>query len=136
MLPDLLKESIEPISAKHGLQDFVLADLPIFITWLPGGSAKTRPARHRRGRPLRTPGEHSWQKVLLSLYDGRCRGRSPLSAVENVIAWSHQPKGYRRGRPRNNYPSLCPRPNLSSCILRVEHYLLSTSCYPHIKEDA
>ena len=36
LLPNLLKESIEPRSAKHGLQDFLLAKPPKFITWLPG----------------------------------------------------------------------------------------------------
>ena len=63
LLPDLLKESIEPRSAKHGLQDFISVDPPTFNTWLPGGSAKTRPAGHRRGRPPRTSGEHSWQTL-------------------------------------------------------------------------
>ena len=75
MLPDLLKESIEPRSAKHGLQDFILVDPPIFITWLPRGSTKTRPPGHRRGRPPRTSGEHLWQTMLLSLHDGRHHGR-------------------------------------------------------------
>ena len=54
LLPDLLKESIEPRSAKHGLQNIILANPPIFVKGLPGGSAKTRPAGHRRGRPWRT----------------------------------------------------------------------------------
>ena len=66
LLPDLLKESIESRSVKIGLQDFILVDPPIFITWLPGGSAKTRPDGHRRGRPPRTSGEHSWQKSYYS----------------------------------------------------------------------
>ena len=123
LLPDLLKESIKPRSANHGLQDFIQADLPIFITWLPGGSAKTRPAGHRRGRLTRTSGEHSWQEVLLSLFDGRRRNRLPRAAVEILLPWSH-------------HPSSRPRPNLFSCILPIGHYLLSNSCYTHIKEDA
>ena len=65
LLPDLLKESIEPRSAKHGLQDFILVDPPICITWLPGGSTNTRPAGHRRGQPPRTSGEHSWQTAAI-----------------------------------------------------------------------
>ena len=71
LLPNLLKDSLESHSAKRGLQDFIQVDPPIFINWLPGGSAKTRPTGHRRGRPPRTDCEHSWEKVLLSLYDGR-----------------------------------------------------------------
>ena len=47
-------------SALRVLQDFIQVDLPIFIKWLPGGSAKTRPTGHRRGRPQRTDCEHSW----------------------------------------------------------------------------
>ena len=136
LLPDLLKESIEPLSAKHGLKDCILADPPIFITWLPGGSTKTRPAGHGLGRPPGTSGEHSWQTVLLSLHDGFRRGRSPRSALETRLTWSHQPKGHWRGRPPNNYLRLCPPPILSFCVLRVGHYLLSNSCYPHFKEDA
>ena len=77
-------------------------DPPVFINWLPGGLAKTRPTGHRRGRPPRTDFEHSWQKVLLSLYDGRRRGRPP----RQVLPWSLRPKGHRRGRPQNNYSSL------------------------------
>ena len=57
LLPDLLNESLEPRSPNHGLQDVIVADPPIFITSLPGGSATTRPAGHRRGRPPRTSGE-------------------------------------------------------------------------------
>ena len=135
LLPDLLKESIGPRSAKHGQQDFILANPPIFITWLPGGSAKTRPAAHRRGRPPRTPDEHSWQTVLQSLHDGRRRRRPPRSALETLLPWSNRPKGHRRGRPPKNYLRLCPRPNLSFCILSC-WALSSNSCYPHFKEDA
>ena len=62
LLPKLLNESIEPHSANHGLQDFILVDPPIFITWLPGGSAKTRPPGHRRGPPSGISCEHSRQK--------------------------------------------------------------------------
>ena len=102
LLPNLLKDSFEPHSAKRGLQDFIQVDPPVFINWLPGGSAKTQPTGHRRGRPPRTDCEHSWKKVLLSLYDGRRRGRPP----RQVLPWSLRPKGHRRGRPPNNYSSL------------------------------
>ena len=102
LLPSLLKDSFEPHSAKGGLRDFIQVDPPVFINWLPGGLAKTRPTGHRRGRPPRTDFEHSWQKVLLSLYDGRRRGRPPRPA----LPWSLRPKGHRRGRPPNNYSSL------------------------------
>ena len=100
--PSLLKDSFEPHSAKGGLRDFIQVDPPVFINWLPGGLAKTRPTGHRRGRPPRTDFEHSWQKVLLSLYDGRRHGRPP----RQVLPWSLRPKGHRRGRPPNNYSSL------------------------------
>ena len=73
LLPKLLKNSNEPPFAERGLRDFIQVDPPVFINWLPGGSAITRPTGHRRGRPPRTDYEHSWQKVLLSLYDGRRR---------------------------------------------------------------
>ena len=86
LLPDLLlEESIDPRSAKHGLQVFLLAKPPIFMTWLPSGSAKTQRAGHRRGRPPRTSGEHLRQKVLLSLHDGRRRGRPSRSAAETLL---------------------------------------------------
>ena len=49
LLPNLRKDSFEPPSAKRGLQDFIQVDPPVFINWLPGGSAKTRPTGHRRG---------------------------------------------------------------------------------------
>ena len=62
LLPSLLKDSFEPHSAKGGLRDFIQVDPPVFINWLPGGLAKTRPTGHRRGRPPRTDFEHSWQK--------------------------------------------------------------------------
>ena len=137
LLPNLLKEFIEPRSAKYGLQDFTVADPPFFLMWLPGGSAKTRPAGHRRGRPPRTSCEHSWQKVLLFLHDGRRRGRPPRSAAELLLlSWSHRPKGQKPGRPPNNNPRSCSRPNLSFCILPFGHYLLSNCCNPHIKEGA
>ena len=102
LLPNLPKDSFEPHSAKRGLQDFLQVEPPVFINWLPGGSAKTRPTGHRRGRPPRTDCEHSWKKVLLSLYDGRRRGRPP----HQVLPWSLRPKGHRRGRPPNNYSIL------------------------------
>ena len=114
LLPNLLKDSFEPHSAKCELQDFIQVDPPVFINWLPGGSAKTRPTGHRRGRPPRTDFEHSWQKVLLSLYDGRRRGRPP----RQVLPWSHRPKGHRRGRPPNNYSSL-ETPSLHSFLNRI-----------------
>ena len=79
------KESLEPRSAENGLQDFILADPPVFLMCLPGGSANTRLAEHRRGRPPRTSGEHSWQTVLLFLHDGRRRGRPPCSAAETLL---------------------------------------------------
>ena len=53
LLPNLLKDSLEPHSAKRGQQDFIQVDPPVFINRLPGGSAKTRPTGHRRGRPPR-----------------------------------------------------------------------------------
>ena len=71
LLPNFVKFSMKPPSALRGLQYFIQVNPPIFIKWLPGGSAKTRPTGHRRGRPPRTDCEHSWQKILLSLYDGR-----------------------------------------------------------------
>ena len=102
LLPKLLKDSNEPPFAKRGLHDFIQVDPPVFFNWLPGGSAKTRPTGHRRGRPPRTDCEHSWQKILLSLYDGRRRDRPP----RQVLPWLLRPKGHRRGRPSNNYSSL------------------------------
>ena len=102
LLPKLLKDSNEPPFAERGLRDFIQVEPPVFINCWPGGSAKTRPTGHRRCRPPRTDFEHSWQKVLLSFYDGRCRGRPP----RQVLPWSLQPKGHRRGRPPNNYSSL------------------------------
>ena len=48
-MPRLLKYSIEPHFTKRGLHDFIQMDPPIFITRLPGGSAKTQPTGHRRG---------------------------------------------------------------------------------------
>ena len=134
MLPNLRKDSFEPHSAKRGLQDFIQVDPPVFINWLPGGSAKTRPTGHRRGRPPRTDFEHSWQKVLLSLYDGRRRGRPP----RQVLPWSHRPKGHRRGRLPNNYSSLETDPvskiffigfPVASCLLHVL-LLLDGDVYP------
>ena len=134
LLPKLLKDSFEPHSAKRGLQDFIQVDPPVFIIWLPGGSAKTRPTGHRRGRPPRTDYEHSWQKVLLSLYDGRRRGRPP----RQVLPWSLRPKGHRRGRPPNNYSSLETDPVSTvfligfpdaSCLLHVL-LLLDGDVYP------
>ena len=119
LLSNLLKDSLEPHSAKRGLQDFIQVDPPVFINWLPGGSAKTRPTGHRRGRPPHTDFEHSWQKVLLSLYDGR---RRP----------------FRRGRPPNNYSSLETDPVSTvffigfpdaSCLLHVL-LLLDGDVYP------
>ena len=109
-------------------------DPPVFINWLPGGSAKTRPTGHRRGRPPRTHREHSWKKVLLSLYDGRRRGRPP----RQVLPWSLRPKGHRRGRPPNNYSSLETDPVSkiffigfpdASCLLHVL-LLLDGDVYP------
>ena len=78
-LPRFLKESIEPRSAEYGLKDLILMNAPILTRGLPGGSAGTRPAGLRRGRPLRTSCEHSWQEVLLCQYYGCSRGRPPRS---------------------------------------------------------
>ena len=134
LLPSLRKDSFEPHSAKRGLLDFIQVDPPVFINWLPGGSAKNRPTGHRRGRPPRTDCEHSWKKVLLSLYDGRRRGRPP----RQVLPWSHRPKGHRRGRPPNNYSSLETDPVSTvffigfpdaSCLLHVL-LLLDGDVYP------
>ena len=117
LLPNLRRESFEPHSAKRGLQDFIQVDPPVFINWLPGGSAKTRPTGHRRGRPPRTDCEHSWKKVL---------------------PWSLRPKGHRRGRPPNNYSSLETDPVSkiffigfpdASCLLHVL-LLLDGDVYP------
>ena len=125
LLPSLLKDSFEPHSAKGGLRDFIQVDPPVFINWLPGGLAKTRPTGHRRGRPPRTDFEHSWQNVLLSLYDGRRRDRPP----RQVLPWSLRPKGHRRGRPSNNYSSLeidpFSRISLSDCLML---YACGMSC--------
>ena len=135
LLPKLLKDSFEPHSAKRGLRDFIQVDPPVFINWLPCGSAKSRPTGHRRGRPPRTADyEHSWQKVLLSLYDGRRRGRPP----RQVLPWSLRPKGHRRGRPPNDYSSLEIDPVSriffigfpdASCLLHVL-LLLDGDVYP------
>ena len=134
LLPNLLKDSLEPHFAKRGLQDFIQVDPPVFINWLPGGLAKTRPTGHRRGRPPHTDFEHSWQKVLLSLFDGRRRSRPPRPA----LPWSLRPKGHRRGRPPNNYSSLETDPVSkiffigfpdASCLLHVL-LLLDGDVYP------
>ena len=134
LLPSLLKDSFEPHSAKGGLRDFIQVDPPVFINWLPGSIAKTRPTGHRRGRPPRTDCEHSWKKVMLSLYDGRRRGRPP----RQVLPWSLRPKGHRRGRPTNNYSSLETDPVSTaffigfpdaSCLLHVL-LLLDGDVYP------
>ena len=134
LLPNLLKDSLEPHSAKRWLQDFIQVDPPVFINWFPGGLAKTRPTGHRRGRPPCTDFEHSWQKVLLSLYDGRRRGRPP----RQVLPWSLRPKGHRRGRPPNNYSSLETDPVSTvffigfpdaSCLLHVL-LILDGDVYP------
>ena len=126
LLPNLRKDSFEPHSAKRGLQGFIQVDPPVFINWLPGGSAKTRPTGHRRGRPPRTDCEHSWKKVLLSLYDGRRRGRPP----RQVLPWSLRPKGHRRGRPPNNYssPETDPVSKILSAFLML-HACCMSCCY-------
>ena len=125
LLPILLKDSFEPHSAKGGLRDFIQVDPPVFINWLPGGLAKTRPTGHRRGRPPRTDFEHSWQKVLLSLYDGRRRDRPP----RQVLPWSLRPKGHRRGRPPNNYSSLEIDPEFSLSDFLMLHACCMSCCY-------
>ena len=134
LLPSLLKDSFEPHFANGGVRDFIQVDQPVFINWLHGGLAKTRPTGHRRGRPPRTDFEHSWQKVLFSLFDGRRRGRPP----RQVLPWSLRPKGHRRGRPPNNFSSLETDPVSriffiglpdASCLLHVL-LLLDGDVYP------
>ena len=134
LLPSLLKDSFEPHSAKGGLRNFIQVDPPVFINWLPGGLAKTRPTGHRRGRPPRADCEHSWKKVLLSRYDGCRRGRPP----RQVLPWSLRLKGHRRGRPPNTYSSLEIDPVSriffvgfpdASCLLHVL-LLLDGDVYP------
>ena len=139
LLPNLLKYSIKPRFTKRGIQDLIHVDPPIFIEWLPGGSAKTGPTGHKRGRPPRTDCEHSWQIVLFSLYDGRRRGRPPRPVL--LVPWSHRLKGRTRGRPPNNYPNLETDPVSTvffigfpddPCLLYV--LLLSDDdVYPHTK---
>ena len=124
LLPKLLKDSNEPPFAERGLRDFIQVNPPVFINWLPGASAKTRPTGHRRGRPPRTDYEHSWQKVLLSLYDGRRRGRPP----RQVLSWLLRPKGHRRGRPPNNYSSLETDPVTTVFFIGFPH----PSCLLHV----
>ena len=114
-------------------------DPPIFISSLPGGSVKTRPTGHRRGGPPRTDCEHSLQNFLLSLYDGRRRGRPPRPVL---LPWLHQPKGHRRGRPPNNYPRLETDPvstiffisfrKIHACFLH-DLLLLDNNVYPQSK---
>ena len=114
-------------------------DPPIFIKWLPGGSAKTRPTGHRCGRPPRTDCEYSWQKVLLSLYNRRRRGRPPRPVC--LLPWSHRPKVHRRGRPPNNYPSLETDPVSTVFFIGLPDYsyllhvllLLDDDVYPQSK---
>ena len=129
LLPNFLKYSIETLSAKRGLQGFVQVDPPIFIKWLPGGSAKSRPTCHRRGRPPRTDCEQSWQNVLLSLYDGRRRGRPPRPVC--LLPWSSRPKGHRRGRPPNNYPNIETDPVSTVFFIGLpdNSYLCMSFCY-------
>ena len=126
LLPKLLKDSNEPPFAERGLRDFIQVDPPVFINWLPGGSAKTRPTGHRRGRPPRTDYKHSWQKVFffLSLYDGRRRGRLP----RQVLPWLLRPKGHRRGRPPNNSSSLETDPVSTVFFIRFP----DASCLLHV----
>ena len=104
-------------SAKHGLQDFLLLDPPISITWLPGGSAKTRPVGHRRGRPPGISCEHLGQKPAETL----------------LLPWSHRPKGYRRDRPANNYCSLETDP-VSKIFSNIR--LHNTSCFKYFPLEA
>ena len=128
-LADLLKESIEPRSAKHNPQNFILVGPLIFIPWLPGASAKTPPPGHIRDWPPRTSDEHSCQEVLLSLYDGRRRGRPQRSAVETfLLQWSHRQKRHRCGRPPNKYSSL--RTDNVSIFFNIR--LPATSCFIYV----
>ena len=123
LLPNLRKDSFEPHSAKRGLQDFIQVDTPVFINWLPGGSAKTRPTGHRRGRPPRTDCEHSWKKVLLSLYDGRRRGRPP----RQVLPWSLRTKGVLRTTIPVLRQTQSPRFSLSDFLML--HACCMSCCY-------
>ena len=125
LVPNFVKYSMEPPSALRGLQDFIQENLPIFIKWLPGVSAKTRPTGHRRGRPPRRDCEHSWQKVLLSLYDGRRRGRKPRPVF--LLPWSHRPKGHRRGRPPDNSLSLETVP-VSTVFYQISGGFILVAC--------
>ena len=99
---------------------FIPIDYLIFTRGLPGGSSKSRPSGHTRGRPPHTSCEHSWEEVLVRQYDGRRRGRPPRSVLR--LPWSHRPKEHRRGRPPDNYPSLETDP--VSMIFRLP----DTSC--------
>ena len=127
-LPSLLKYSIEPTSAEHGLHDYIQVDQPMIIKLLHSGSTKSRPIGHRRGRPPRTSGELSWHKDLLSYHRRRRRGRPPRSIL--LLPWSHRPKGPRRGRPPNNYHSLETDPaSVFFFIVLIFHAFRMSCCY-------
>ena len=53
MLPNLSEESSQPRSAKRCLHQLIHTYPQFIIAGLPGGSNKTRPTDHRRGRPPR-----------------------------------------------------------------------------------
>ena len=80
LLPNLSKGTSEPCTTKHGLHHLIHIDPQFFIAAFPGGSNKSRPAGHRRGRPPRLVTEY------------------PLPA------WSDQLMEHRPGRPLNTYP--------------------------------
>ena len=88
LIPNLSKDTFEPRS-ERGPQEFIQSISPLFITRLPGCSAQTRPAGHRRCRPPRTSCEHSWQHVILRQYGGtRFRSRPPRLAF--LLTWSYR----------------------------------------------
>ena len=69
LLPSLLKDSFEPHSAKSGLRDFIQVDPPVFINWLPGGSAKTQPTKRlQKIQTTKLSLQHSFKKELCGFY--------------------------------------------------------------------
>ena len=126
LLPNLLKDSFEPHSAKRGLQDFIQVDPSVFINWLPRCSAKTQPTGHRRDRPPRTDCEHSWQKILLSLYDGRRRGRPPRQVLPHI---DRRDKGV--AVLRTTIPALrqTQSPQFSLLVFLMLHACCMSCCY-------
>ena len=78
---NLSEETSQPRTAKRGSHQLNHTDPQFFIAGLSGGANKAQPAGHRRGCP-------------------------PRSVTETLLpAWSDRPKGYRRSRPPNTYPT-------------------------------